>query len=196
MSEAEPSAAGIVLKARRTVFENSRFHVYADWVAGEGGLEVKDYLVVAPRFAAGDLVTGVTVLPIWNDHIVLLKTFRHAIRRETLEAPRGFIDHDETPRQAAVRELAEETGLAADPANLVDLGNCAPEGSTIAARIALFAAPDCRMVASPAADEIGLGRYQAISLRDAETLLQEMRLEDPTTALCLHRYFLWVEKNR
>jgi ADP-ribose pyrophosphatase len=180
-----------VLKARRTVFENSKFHVYADWITDAGGREVKDYLVVAPRIASEDRVTGVTVLPIWNDRIVLLKTFRHAVGREALEAPRGFVDAHETPREAAARELAEETGLVTTPDRLIPLGFATPEASTIAARIALFAAPDCQLTATPVADEIGLGRREVLTMAAAEELLREMGLEDVTTALCMHRYFLW-----
>jgi ADP-ribose pyrophosphatase len=181
----------IVLKARRAVFENSKFHVYADWITDGGNLQVKDYLVVAPRVTSGDLITGVTVLPIWNDRIVLLRTFRHAVGRETLEGARGFVDAHETPAEAAARELAEETGLVTTPDKLVPLGFCAPEASTLAARVALFAAPDCQMTGVRNDDEIGLGRQETLTLAEAETLVRNMQLEDVTTELCLHRYALW-----
>ena len=181
----------ITLKSRRTVFENSVFHVYSDWIVDPEGRQVQDYLVVAPRIVSADLVTGVTVLPIWNDHVVLLRTFRHAVGREALEAPRGFVDAHESPRQAAARELEEETGLITAPERLVELGFCTPEASTIAARIALFAAPECSGASVRNADEIGLGRREMFTLSESESLLRQMQLEDPSTALCLHRYFLW-----
>lgn len=38
--------------------------------------------------------------------------------RRTWELPGGTIERDETPRAAAVRELAEETGVVVDPVAL------------------------------------------------------------------------------
>jgi ADP-ribose pyrophosphatase len=189
-TNAEPH---VVLRGRRQVFENSRFHVFADHIADSQGNAVPDYLVVAPKLSSEDLITGITVLPIWNGNIVLLDTFRHAIGRRILEAPRGFVDASETPRDAASRELLEEAGLICPPERLVPLGSCSPEASTLAARIALFAAPDCESGTRSDEGEIGLGKCVVFPLADAPRLLREFFLEDVTTALCLHRYCMLRE---
>src|SRR5215510_6762774 len=80
----------VLLKRRRTVFENSKFLVHADHIADENGREVPDYLVVAPRIQVQDLITGVAVLPVYDGRVVLLKTFRHAVRSVVLETVSGF----------------------------------------------------------------------------------------------------------
>lgn len=41
---------------------------------------------------------------------ILVEQFRPPVRQATLEFPAGLIDKDETPEQAALRELREETG--------------------------------------------------------------------------------------
>ena len=56
-------------------------------------------------------VTGVDVLPVLGDKLLLLRVYRHPIARELWEVPRGFIDANETAADAALRELTEETGL-------------------------------------------------------------------------------------
>ena len=180
----------VVLKQRRNVFENSKFFVYADHIADADGREVPDYLVVAPRIHTDALITGVTVLPVYNNRIVLLKTFRHAVRSEVLETARGFVDSGETPAQAALRELTEETGLICPPDRLVALGTSFPEASTLQARVALFVALDCAPGPRTDHSEIGLGQCVSFSMEEAEGLLTEMSLEDVTTALCLHRFFI------
>lgn len=60
---------------------------------------------------APDWVNVVAVTP--KDEIVLIKQYRHGIRRVTIEIPGGMIDPGETPLEAAKRELLEETGYEA-----------------------------------------------------------------------------------
>lgn len=180
----------VLLKQRRTVFENSRFFVHADHIADESGREVPDYLVVAPRIHTKDLVTGVAVLPIYDGRLVLIKTFRHAVRSFVLETVCGFIDPDETPAQAALRELEEETGLTCSHDRLINMGTCFPEASTLQARVALFAAVDCIRGGRTDTTEIGLGGWVSFSMKEAEALLLDLSLEEVTTLVCLHRFFL------
>jgi ADP-ribose pyrophosphatase len=185
-----PEDLPVILKNRRTVFENSVFRIFSDHIADSKGNEVKDFVVVAPRISTPELITGVAIIPLWNGQVVLLRTFRHPVQREVLEAPRGFVDLGETPEHAALRELKEETGLVCLPERLVPLGFCMPEAGVIAARVALFAALDCREENGSGSDEIGLGKRESFTLQQAERLLKEMVLEDATTSLALHRLFL------
>jgi ADP-ribose pyrophosphatase len=166
------------------VFENARFRVFADHINGAGH-EVQNYLVVAPHTTREDLVTGITVLPVYEGRIVLLRNFRHATQRTGLEGVRGFVDLGEEPAHAALRELQEETGLVCDPENLVHLGFCAPEGSTLACRLALFAATQCVPGNQEREQEPGLGELVAVDREEAERLLTS--IEDVSTVLALYR---------
>src|SRR5215475_759009 len=62
----------------------------------------------------GGEVTGVAVLPILDDQMLLIRHFRHATRKWHYEIPRGFVDSDESAEQAAARELLEEIGAVAE----------------------------------------------------------------------------------
>src|SRR5439155_6676877 len=93
---------GFVLKRRTAAFQNSRFLVYADHIADSRGNEVKDFLVVVPRSQRSNLLTGVLVIPVQNERILFLNIYRHPVGRRLLEVPRGFLDKDEEPSQAAI----------------------------------------------------------------------------------------------
>jgi 8-oxo-dGTP pyrophosphatase MutT (NUDIX family) len=52
----------------------------------------------------------------------------HVTGQRHWDLPKGGIDAGETPRQAAIRETAEESGLVFEPEALVDLGRFAYTG--------------------------------------------------------------------
>ena len=58
---------------------------------------------------------GVAVLPLEADGTVwCVRQFRYPFAEELLEIPAGRLEANETPEEAARRELKEETGLTAD----------------------------------------------------------------------------------
>lgn len=54
---------------------------------------------------------AVCILPVDREGFVyLVRQYRHPVGRELLEAPAGLMEAGETPEEAALRELREETG--------------------------------------------------------------------------------------
>ena len=180
----------ITLKRRSLACENTRYSVYLDeLVDWRSGYTVPDYLVVAPKRTVDDMISGVSILPILEHQVVLLRNYRHAIARYVLEAPRGFIEGSEPPVKRAICELEEEVGLTCALNRIVPLGCCAPAGGLLAGRIALFVALECHRVARPQdRAEIGLGTSVILKPIEARELVTNMAIEDPITALALHRY--------
>jgi ADP-ribose pyrophosphatase len=180
----------IILKQRRTVFSNSRFMVYCDHIA-EGNLEVEDFLVVAPHVRRDELLTGVAVIPIRAGSILLLKHYRHAVSEPVWELPRGFMDEGECPAEAVVRELTEESGLICPSESLVALGTFFPDPGLIRARVALFAALECRDGGSRMDDEIGIRDRSWHSEEQVRSMLRDCSIQDGATCVALHRFFDW-----
>jgi 8-oxo-dGTP pyrophosphatase MutT (NUDIX family) len=54
----------------------------------------------------------VNIIPVTrDDHVIMVRQFRHGLQRMTLEIPGGMVDPDDAgPLAAARRELLEETG--------------------------------------------------------------------------------------
>jgi len=179
--------------SRRLAVENSRWRVYLDHIRDRSGNEVPDYLVVEPKVRLAGAVTGVAVLPALGDRIVLMATWRHAIEARGYELVKGFIDAGEAPPEAALRELAEETGLTCAAADLAFVGYVAPEPSTLAGKGALFIAQNCRQERRADEDEIGLGSPQAFDAAAIESLLSSGAIEDAMTQVACLR---WLSLSR
>jgi len=179
---------GVVRKSRRLAAENSKWQVHFDHLADEQGNEVLDYLVLDGHRPRADLITGIDVLPVLGDKLVLTRVFRHPLGRELWEVPRGFVDADETPAEAALRELTEETGLRCAPAALVPLGLYAPEPGTMAARGALFAAMRCEGTPCRPGDELGLRALASVTRQQMADLISAGEIEDAGTLILYYRF--------
>jgi ADP-ribose pyrophosphatase len=178
----------IKLIARKEVCRNSVFTVYFDHIRDVAGNEVPNYLTVVPNHRAADGVTGVAVLPVREGRFGLIRIYRHSIGAHGWEVPRGFVDQGETPAAAALRELAEETGLATDSGALRDLGALAPEPGVLSARVRLFAAERCSGGATAVREEMGHGELRFFTRTELTGMLGNGEILDPCTLVCCYRY--------
>ncbi len=97
----------------RHVYRGRAVHVRVDSVVKLNGKKTTREVV--------EHVDCVVVLPVDSKgNALLVRQFRHPVNKELLELPAGSIDPGETPEQAAVRELREETGYK--PGKLERLG--------------------------------------------------------------------------
>ena len=82
------------------------FTVYLDEVSLRNGRISRRICVDHPQAAA--------IVPFVSDNeIIMVRQYRYALRRETLEIPAGKMDKGEGPEECIKRELVEETGFEA-----------------------------------------------------------------------------------
>ena len=94
---------------RTTAYATPWFELVAKQVAGQSApfyaLRMRDY---------------VSVVALTEDaELVLVRQYRPAIERHTLELPSGMVESDETPAESAGRELGEECGFRAQEIELL-----------------------------------------------------------------------------
>jgi len=72
------------------------------------------------EFCVIDSPDWVNIIPLTSDdQVVMIKQFRHGIKKVTLEIPGGMIENGDSPEEAARRELFEETGYQAEVTRLL-----------------------------------------------------------------------------
>lgn len=86
-----------------------------------------------------------------TDQILLVRQYRPALERETLELPCGHIDNNETPMEAAHRELLEETGYQADRLEL--MGTLITDTGRLGNKMWCYFASGLQPVAAPKTEE-------------------------------------------
>ncbi len=98
-------STGRILRSK-IVYKGPVFGVRRDEVLEPSGLRVTREVIMHPG--------SVVVMPVLPDgRIILIRQYRHATRQFLWELVAGRIDHGESVRHAAARELSEETGYRA-----------------------------------------------------------------------------------
>jgi ADP-ribose pyrophosphatase len=135
---------------------------------------------------------GVAILPIDSrGNIILVKSFRHAVRAISIEAPRGFIDANETPEEAARRELLEETGATSE-GQMEYVGLLAPENSIINSYAHLFIAPNVSIASSETENDEAIQQLLIVSPSSLKELVRENEITDSfTLGLIFKALVLW-----
>jgi 8-oxo-dGTP pyrophosphatase MutT (NUDIX family) len=114
----------------------------------------------------------INVIPLTDDgRVVLVRQYRFGIEGFTLEIPGGMCDPGESPADAALRELREETGYAA--AEFVPLGWVHPNPAVQTNRCHSFLARGARLAGPPSPDEDEAFEVETVRLDDVPRLIRD-----------------------
>ena len=133
-------------------------------------------------FTVIDAKDWVIVIPVINSpkgkQFVMVWQWRHGSKSLSLEFPGGVFEPGETPEEAAVRELHEETGYK--PGKMIKLGEFSPNPAIMSNKIHFFLAED---LSGDGRQDLDADEYVEAALVDTEEVFQGMGKEPYIHAL-------------
>ena len=151
------------------------FSAHLDDVLLKNGQEARRLRVEHPEAAA--------IVPFISEtEIVLVRQYRYALGKETLEIPAGKLDPGESPDICVRRELREETGY---DAGAIEFLCCyAPAIGYSNELIHIYRGHGLRRISGPM-DRIEIDAAERVSLEKAQGLVKQGLIVDGKTLLAL-----------
>lgn len=156
--------------------------VLARWLSPRTSVENTFTVVESP-----DWVNVVAIDTAGN--MVLIRQYRFGTERFTLEVPGGMVDPGEEPRDAAERELYEESGYRA--ARLIDLGFVEPNPAIFNNRVHMFLAEGCVRAGAQTLDDGEDIEVVTLPVPKVLAMLHNGSIRHALVAVALHRYELY-----
>jgi ADP-ribose pyrophosphatase len=135
---------------------------------------------------SGDWVNVIPLTP--DGQVVMVRQYRHGIREVTLEVPGGLVGADDTPLEAARRELLEETGYEAGEIKLIGVAH--PQPAVLNNRHFTFLATNVRKTAAPHLDEGEDIEVLLVPLSEVPHKIAEGEINNAMVILAFYWYFL------
>ena len=135
---------------------------------------------------------GVAIVPVIDNHVILIRQFRIAIERELIELPAGRLEPDEDPADCARRELEEEIGYRA--AELIPLASYFSSVGFTDERMHIFLALEPEKVTSKLEADERI-HESILSVGSIEEKLNSQSFEDAKTIIGLQEFLAYRRRN-
>ncbi len=158
---------------------------------------IRKKIRINERIVERDVVVfpdSVIILPVLrSDQIILIRQYRAAIDDFIYEVPAGVVEEGESIRDAAIRELIEETGY--EPRELIDVGIYYPTPGYSTERMHFFIARQLEYVGM-APEPYEVITPIVVSVKDAIQMIKSNEIRDLKSAMLIlyYAHYMWKRK--
>ena len=169
----------------KKVYSNEYLHVFEDKFDLNGIEKIyirgirKDYSTIVPFVS--------------KDEILIIKSYRHLVDSIEIEVPSGYIDEGETAKQAAIRELKEETGYTAK--DILSIGSYTLDYSMFKQKGNIFIAYDLDKEKEQSLGIMEKIDVEIIKIKEIEKLLLQGKISNAASIVAFYRALDYHKKN-
>lgn len=138
--------------------------------------------------------SAVIIVPITEDNKTIIVVQPRVFTKSGIgiEVPAGYIDEDETPENAALRELREETGYV--PENLIYLTSYYQDQGCSAAFNYCYLATCCKKIYKQKLDRDEYIHYLTCTFEEVLEMLEEHLIEDANSMIAIEQAKKLIKK--
>lgn len=138
--------------------------------------------------------SAVIIFPITTDSQIIIAIEPRVFTKKTVDVgfPAGYINEDEKPCDAALRELMEETGYTSD--NLISLGSFYQDQGCSSAVNHYFLALNCVKVGEQKLDDGEFIKYILVDEDELDELMNEGYIAGLNTAYALEKGKIYLKR--
>jgi 8-oxo-dGTP pyrophosphatase MutT (NUDIX family) len=158
------------------------FNLRTDRASSPRTNEAYDFYVLE----SADWVNVIPLTP--RNEVVLIRQYRHGIREGTLEIPGGIVEENDSPEDAARRELIEETGYKGSEMQL--LGSVHPNPAFLTNRCYTFVAKGVSRVKEQEQDEKEDIEVVVMPLEQIPALIRDGEITHALVLAAFYRFYM------
>jgi ADP-ribose diphosphatase len=174
-----------ILESERNVYSNEYLQLYEDLLDING---------IKKIYIRGKRKNYSTVVPFLSmDKILMIKSYRHLVDSSQFEIPSGYIEDNESPKDAAVREFQEETGYNAN--KILFVGEYTLDYSMFEQKGYVFAAYDLVKKQEPHLGLMENIKIESLTTVQVKEMLTNGTILNAASIVALYRSLDFHEKN-
>ena len=170
------------------IIESSSFPFTCPWLKVRKDMVKLPNGLVVPDFYVTEASDWVNVIAITaHGKFIIEEQYRHGIQRVCFELCAGMADEDESPIEAAKRELLEETGYTGG--NWTAFGMSVPNASGSTTRCYHFLATEVECIQSPNPEKTEDIKIHLLTEQQLKQIMLDGCMAEPVMLAPLWRYF-------
>lgn len=168
------------LISNETKYDGRRFKIIQKQYENSEGLKI-----IRDCVEPGNAVIIIAVNE--NDEVFFIEQYRETIESVALELPAGMIEDGEEPKEAARRELEEETGIKAK--NIEYLTSCFTSAGYTAEKIYIYVAKDLEYGNQHLDETEEILSIRKIHIDECMKMILEDKMEHASVYIAIQTYY-------